>query len=156
MEEESELKIREMRKQAALDEIKEAKEKKGKDWTWLLNNFHLYLPNEKSGKGYYEQSSADLDWLDKKPSEYDAEAQDDYSAIRYDQTDRDFFKTIDEVIDRLQIDRRKLQSLMDLLSEPYNDNPDRWGQAFDELIELYIPVYAELRSMGYDNRDLTK
>jgi len=64
------------------------------------------------------------------------------------QTFRQFFETIDHVLDELKIPIEEIKRLQDLIKGSRNDNDGR--DPLDKLNELILPAYIRLREMGYN------
>lgn len=126
-----------------------------------LQNFRLILPDPTfegglgGGKRYTSQQAGV--W-DKKPAEWVSKGEQcKYSQKRLAQADSDFFTQVDQAIKELResgkltVTDREISRLQANIRMCLNDE-NRY------IYELYIktlPVYIQLRSLGYNHYDLT-
>ena len=137
-----------------LDELRAVKEKKGENWYSYFNNLWLRLPDDTPYFGNYRKASIEGGKWNRKRSEYlkDDEFYNEemqmHSALRNNQTDEEFFQTIDHKIKELGISEDKIQELVNQLKS---------GLPRRAMIELYTmleTLYVELRVLGYNHQDL--
>lgn len=132
-------------------EIEECRQRFGveKALNLYLSNFHSNLPTDNpEDRSYLRNVVAFLGVLDKTRLEYDAEDSREGSELWKRQTFREFFKTIDNVLDELKIpisDIIRLQALVSRLAVDSGGIP-----AITKLNELILPAYVRLRGMGYN------
>ncbi len=82
------------------------------------------------------------------PSDYEYPPEERKSDLYMSQTMREFYATIDKVLEEERIDVKKLErKLVD------ENGSIIWGN-LDEVFDMALPAFVKLREMGYTLRDL--
>jgi RimJ/RimL family protein N-acetyltransferase len=129
------------RSQAAAQEIAEAREKYGDNAFFWFNNFREDLP----GGSRRTTIESDYPGLDRKMFLTDTKSSD----LKRSQTLREFWATIDRVIEELGIN---LQELIDARKK-WSGLPDD-KKNYGPHLDLMIPIYLRLLEIGYNDHDL--
>lgn len=117
----------------------------------LLNNFALRLPG-----GAYRVNFTKADMLNDTyaptPEEYEESRKSGVSEKRMKQTHSSFFAEIDKAIQDSGVDPNHLEELRQVYLS--KTGQEAW-LAKEEYLHYSIPVYRQLRLMGYTHADLT-
>ena len=114
-----------------------------------LGNFYSNLPTDDAKNMSYNRNvAAFLGVLDKTREGYDAQGSKDGSELWRKQTFRQFFKTIDTVLEEVGISIEEIKRLQDLIKGLRKDNDGR--DPLDKLNELVLPAYVKLMERGYN------
>ena len=147
----------ERKEQIFLEMDKFVQEHPGASPLSYLQNFRLVIPDETfpegfgGGKRYYTELLNHWDVTLK--SQLKESGRPKYSEKRLNQTDRKFFQTIDEVIKESGIDRDKIKQLQKKIRT--EGDTERQNEFIMQLYGLTLPVYIQLRALGYQHYDLT-
>jgi hypothetical protein len=158
-----------VRRQIVSAEVKDKSESEGLSF---LNNFHCNLPygdiiSRESRRQHCEiYSVMDLLVGDHMGKYGITQNDENFSDLLWSQTYRRFFQNIDECMEKLGI---PLELILGLLRERHEHlQSTTWQQKrdkehdysvdieiLDRLDQILLPVYIELRVMGYSDTDLT-
>lgn len=120
-------------------------------WPGFLNNFHMQVLPENNERWRTKREQARrLGYWDKKHIDITDHPK-EHSKLWLDQTSREFFETIDKVIDELDTNgeiKKAINNFCNLRNYKEKD------KALDELDEKLIPVFARLVAMGYTMHEL--
>lgn len=132
---------------------------KGSTWHQRLNNFHCYFPCERFKEGSYHAWLVSLsDALDVQNGEFFRQESKNKnslnSSLYMSQTPREFLNSINTAISKNpNIDITNINRLIMLY---YQTNDIQESMRYlRELYDYLLPVYIELRAMGYSHYDLT-
>lgn len=125
----------------------------------FLNQFHDVLPGGLMRTEEFMINEGQL----KDYREFTPEQAQHFSEQRLNQTDAEFFATIDAVIDKLGLDAKKIKSAnAEALAVAKNDAlplEDRNRSKRDLLLSIadeMLTIYKELRKMGYTHYELIR
>lgn len=161
-------------RQAILDEVEGWKTKHYEDLTWHveLNNFGAILPSaDAQGGRLYARFVEAFKGMDTPFREIEGESgyAHLHSELFFGQTPREFYATVDKAINSSGVSRQEIDKLQHeyyQIMQIYNHQAANRGKESDAalnkgielqqaLYELALPVYVELRVMGYTQYDLT-
>lgn len=146
----------EKRRQAIVFELGQRKaEAARKNTNFDLNNLRGKLPG---GTTRWVVNFAKL--TDKPMHERGQDYEGEVSELSFDTTNREFFTTIDEIIQHLESEGKisldRLQQLIKIIADAQEGKviPKTGRQANKELEEALEPLYVELRLKGFSHYDL--
>lgn len=87
------------------------------------------------------------DWLSENFSDKFLQSSEEHSKIYLEQTGKQFFETVDQVLKRNGIPKKRVKDLAKKISNDFYD--------IKEFCDLVAPIYEELRNMGYTKHELT-
>ena len=124
-------------------EVREAKIRAeiGDDWRNYMNNFW----NNTKPDGYPRRNSQEMGRWNVKNKDQDPEG--DHSVMYLEQSDEEFFATIDKVIDEMDKDG-EIRKILNLLKPPYK-NLGKIEVLEEKLNQKLLPVFIRLKAMGY-------
>jgi hypothetical protein len=111
-----------------------------------LNNFHGRL------RGGYKRRLLQTAQADKKPSPATPEEAGKYSQLRLDQTLREFFATIDGLLDGLNLGEDRVAAMVKVAGTSARRPEDQ--AALTEYEKVARELYKALRLMGYSDADI--
>lgn len=133
----------------------------------FFSNFRTNLPcsDFQPGNGYHRKICVECELLDIKIKEFEhgrPRDRETESELYWEQTPRQFFQAIDNVIKTTGIPMKEVLDLQHQIFVSLDNPkilPTKAGLnialgAYGKLIELTTPVYIELRVMGYTHVDL--
>jgi hypothetical protein len=123
-----------------------------------MNNFQTLFPNPKFAEGSYQKFIfTQLGIMDITFREYaeksiasgmhpQAKPEDWNSSLALNQTPREFFQTVDDVIDYYKIPTVEVRALFE----------QNWGRTrqINQAHRAIFPVYVHLRALGYNRKEL--
>ncbi|MBI3623625.1 hypothetical protein HY212_06130 [Candidatus Pacearchaeota archaeon] len=117
----------------------------GKDWVAWFNNLSLKVPGGAMPNYYYGPGIRDLDKRhdECEHAEYYKKMS---SALRFSQTNRQFYQNIERVL--------REDGILEDVQKELTPSPITTVN-FRRLYSLLIPSYFKLRDMGYNRFDLT-
>lgn len=138
-------------RQIVEEELKAYQQEHGEEsgLIYYLNNFPGILPSDQDSMDNYRAISQTIGVGDIPHGQ--KETASDTSDLYRKQTPREFFATIDRALKRLGIPIEDVKRLQYLRS-----NAAEHVQHKQELNELILPAYVQLRAIGYNPIDLTR
>lgn len=133
--------------------LKEIKRKRGESYQKfqqrVLNNF--YMRFSKGGGSYrWFIDVHTKDW-DSRPSEKPGAVQGKMSNLRWNQTNREFYETLDLVIGECGCTLIEVRKAIDIFNDWIRVQPE---PRHKQLWEILRPIYVALRKKGYSISDL--